>query len=307
LAKALSLVLTAGFLGAIAWFVAARFEEFRLLWAQPVPAFALWLLPLAWLLMTFFNSELLRRSLVACDLRLPFLEGLALTMVCGAVNQVMPLKGGSGLRTLYLVARKGASLASVLAVMASVTVMTLTAASVFALIGLASLAYQGREVEPIIALYFGATALAGPLAIGFLGRLFARLPSLPASILSGWDRVRSTPGLLRALIWLQAAYFLGWAMVNWLSLAAFQARLPIGDLLFYAAGQIHATLLNLTPAGLGLVEAISVMAGRSMGVEPAQALSAQALSRLTQILALALLGAWGWLYLARLKRDKKPG
>ena len=311
LAKIASLALTAAFLGAIAWFVAQRLDEFKSLWTAPIPAYALWLLPPAWLLMTVVNSELLRKSLIACDLDLPVMEGLALTMASTAVNQIMPLKGGSALRTLYLVTRRGASLASWLAVMAAVTVMTLTTASVFALFGLAGLAFKGEAIAPALALYFRAAALAGPLSILFLGRLPVKLPSLPARILSGWDRVRSTPGLMWNLAKFQIAFFLSWALVNWLSLAAFQVRLSPGDLMFYAAGQIHATLLNLTPAGLGVVEAVSVMIGRVMGVDPAQALSAQALNRLTAILALAVLGSWGWLYLSKLKISgpalKEPG
>ena len=296
-----SLSLTVVFLGAIAWFVAGRLDEFKRLWAYPIPAFALWLLPPAWLLMTVANSELLRQSLLACDLKMPFLEGLALTMAATAVNQVTPLKGGSGLRTLYLVTRRKLSLARLVAVMAAVTVMTLTTASFFALAGLAWLAFQGRPAPASLCAYFGAATLAGPLAILFLGRLPLRLPAIPAAIIAGWDGVRSTPGLIWTLTRLQVAFFLAWALTNWLSLAAFHARLAPGDLMLYAAGQIHATLLNLTPAGLGVVEAFSVAAGQGMGVEPAQALSAQALNRLTAVAMLAVLGSWGWLYLSRLK------
>jgi uncharacterized membrane protein YbhN (UPF0104 family) len=140
----------------------------------------------------------------------------------------------------------------------------------------------------------------GPLSILFLGRAPLKLPAFPARALSGWDKVRSTPGLIRGLALLQALWFFAWALVNWLSLAAFQVRLAPGDLMFYAAGQIHATLLNLTPAGIGVVEAVSVMIGRTMEVDPAQALSAQALTRLSAIASLAVLGSWGWLHLSKL-------
>jgi hypothetical protein len=290
---------------ALGGFVAKHFEDFRRLWSSPVPAYALWLLPPAWLAMTVLNSEILRQSLWALDVRLTVADGLALTLAAFAVNQFMPLKGGSGLRALYLATRRGVPLAGYLAVMAAVSVMTLTAASVFALIGLICLSAKGHEVSPALFGWFGAAAAGGPLAIMFLGRLPIRLPGPMKALAKGWDRVRSTPGLLWRLSWLQVVFFASWALVNWLTLAAFQASPSPWALMFYAAGQIHATLLNLTPAGLGLVEAISVLAGSVMDVTAAQVLSAQALSRMAAVAFLSILGTWGWLYLTRLGATAK--
>jgi uncharacterized membrane protein YbhN (UPF0104 family) len=99
------------------------------------------------------------------------------------------------------------------------------------------------------------------------------------------------------------AYFLSWSLLTWLSLALFSVRLSVAGIFFYAAGQIHTTLINLTPAGLGLVEAFGVYAGQELGFSPAQALSAQAVNRLTAVAILAVIGLWGWIYLsAKLKR-----
>jgi uncharacterized membrane protein YbhN (UPF0104 family) len=291
---------------AIAWYVRENFSEFRRLWAAPVSPPILAAISAAWLLMTVINSEITRRCLLALDLRLPVVEGLALNMAATAFNQVVPLKGGSGLRALYLARRRGVRLSGFVAVTASVSVMTLTTSSVFALLGLLWLSFRGQSVAGLLFLWFGAAAALGGLSLLYLGRPPFRLPKVLASAAAGWDRVRSTPNLMATLWRLQAAYFLAWALVNWLTLSYFQAEVGPPALLFFAGGQIHATLLNLTPAGLGLVEAISVLTGEAMDLAPATVLSAQALSRLTAIAWLSVLGTWGWLRLFRGAGPKGP-
>ncbi|MDR1050522.1 MAG: flippase-like domain-containing protein [Deltaproteobacteria bacterium] len=304
---AASLALTALCVLAIVWFVRANFAEFREVWGRPIPKAVLVALPLAWLLMVAANSELLRLAVTAFDLRLTFLEGLALTAVTTAVNYVVPLKGGSGVRGLYLASVRRLTVTNYLAQLVSVSVMTLTTASLFGLFGLVVLWVRGHSPHPLLPAYFAATALGGAASVLFLGRLPVRLPPRLAALAQGWDSLRSTPGLWRRLGVLQVCYFFAWALVNWLSLAALQVRLDPPGVFFYCAGQIHATLVNLTPAGLGFVEAFSAYAGRVLEFTPAQALSAQALSRATAVGMLLVLGAWGWFYLARLTRRRGLG
>jgi uncharacterized membrane protein YbhN (UPF0104 family) len=301
---ALSLILTAILIWGIATFVRGHIQEFRELWRNPIPAPVLALLPVSWLLMVVLNSELLRWPLTAYGLRLTFLEGLALTMAATAINYVIPVKSGSGLRGLYLASGKGMRLANLLAVFGSITAMTLTTASIFAFMGLSYLWAQGHRPSPLLPLYFGGAALLGLGTVLFLGRLPFKLPRRLQAIAEGWDLPRSNGRLFLLLTALQAAYFLGWAFFNWLTLAAFGVYLNPFEIFFFCGGQIHATIINLTPAGLGVVEAFSVYAGQVMDFTPAQALSAQGLNRLTAVIMLAVFGLWGWLYLTRLLRRR---
>jgi hypothetical protein len=302
---ALSLLLTVAFIGGIAWFVTANLQEFKEIWRQPISKTILFLLPLAWLLMIFINSELLRQCLYPYGLKLTIIEGLALTMVTSAVNYVIPLKSGSGFRGVYLTVCRGMTVTNFVAVLLCVCAMTLTTASFFAFAGLIKLVIDGHPANALVLGYFSTTTLAGLLAVLFLGRLPFKLPKRLTALAKGWDLLRSTPGLFWTLLRLQVAFFLSWALLNWLSLAAFNVYLRPSELFFYSAGQIHTTIVNLTPAGLGVVEAFSVYAGRVLEFTPAQAISAQALSRLTAVALLAVFGLWGWFYLNKLIRKSK--
>jgi uncharacterized membrane protein YbhN (UPF0104 family) len=302
---ALSLFLTALLIWAIVSYVLRHLQEFKDLWSQPIPKAFLVLLPLSWLLMAVVNSELLRWPLTAYGLKLTFLEGLALTMASTAINYVIPLKSGSGVRGLYLAIGRGLRVSNYLAVLGSVTTMTLTMASFFAFLGLAFLWLQGHRPSPIIPAYFGGTALLGLASVLFLGQVPVKLPGKIKAIAKGWDLIRADSKLFLRLTALQVGYFSAWALFNWLTLAAFGIRLGPFEIVFFCGGQIHATIVNLTPAGLGVVEAFSVYAGKVMEFTPAQALSAQALNRLTAVAMLAIFGLWGWLYLSSSLRRRQ--
>jgi uncharacterized membrane protein YbhN (UPF0104 family) len=307
LLAALSLTLTFLLIGAIVWFVLGHLGEFKELWQKPIPKSILFLLPLAWFMMLVSNSELLRWPLIAYDLKLTFLEGLALTMGTTAINYVIPLKSGSGLRGLYLASGRGLTVTNYLAQLVSVTTMTLATASFFAFIGLIFLWLQGQNPGPVLLIYFGGTAIIGLASVLFLGRLPFKLPKRLLALVEGWDRLRSDRKLFLRLTLLQLAYFFSWAFFNWLTLAGFGVFLDPAQIVFFCGGQVHTTILNLTPAGLGIVEAFSVYAGQVLEFTPAQALSAQALNRATAVIMLSIFGLWGWFYLTSLLRKRKKG
>jgi uncharacterized membrane protein YbhN (UPF0104 family) len=301
----LSLTLTVILVWAIGRFVLQHLPEFKALWQKPIAPIIWIMLPVSWFLMVTVNSELLRWPLTAYGLKLTFLEGLALNMAASAINYVIPLKSGSGLRGIYLFTSRGMRVTHYLATLGSVTAMTLSTASFFAFLGLVYLWAQGHQPSPILPLYFGSTALFGFCSVLFLGRMPFKLPSKLQAIADGWDLLRSNFGLFVRLTILQVGYFFSWAFFNWVTLAAFGLYLNPFEIVFFTGGQIHATIINLTPAGLGVVEAFSVYAGKVMEFTPAEALSAQGLNRLTAVIMLAFLGLWGWLYLTRLIRRQK--
>jgi uncharacterized membrane protein YbhN (UPF0104 family) len=299
----ISLSLTLVFALAIFFFVINHFEEFQEIWRRPLPHSVLAAMIPSYLLLLSINSELLRYPLRAYGVKLSFTEGLALTAATTAINYVIPLKSGSGLRGLYLAGCHKMTVTNFMAFLVGISTMTLTIASLFALVGLIILAADGHGTNAVLFVYFGSALVIGLGAIFFLGRLPFKLPRRLASFAESWDSLRTTPGMFNTITLFSVGYFLSWALLTWLSLALFGIHLSIAGIFFYTAGQIHTTLINLTPAGLGLVEAFGVFAGTVLGFTPTEALSAQAVNRLTAVAVLAVMGLWGWFYLTNnLKR-----
>jgi uncharacterized membrane protein YbhN (UPF0104 family) len=252
------------------------------------------------------NARAVRLTLIAHSLEISGTENLALTLATSAANTFLPFKGAAALRAYYLKSRHGLPVADFLSQSFLVSLAALACASLSGLAGL--LAMRGLEPGPALALecYFAGTFLAA-VALVFSGRLPVSPPGRLGALWRSWGRYRERPGLLARVAMWDAAFFLLWCASNYLALRAFGAELGPAEALFWAGGQVHTLLINLTPAGLGVMEAWSVFAGQAAGFAPAEALLAQGLFRLETFAVLGAAGVWGWVYLARLNGRAKPG
>ncbi|MDR1578151.1 MAG: flippase-like domain-containing protein [Deltaproteobacteria bacterium] len=279
------------------FYVQAHWDEFRLLWARPLRASQWLAIFLAWLLTLTLNSEILRLGVRIYQIPLSFWAGLALNMATMAANYFLPFKGGAGLRAYYLVSRLKMSLTDFISQLLAIGVHTLSTGSFLALLGLLAMAPSGAR-RPLM-IYFGLTFGLGLACILGLGELRLKKHPRLAAVAQGWRAFRANPKILFKLTVLQLAYFTSLAQANRLCFEAFQIEISWAQAYFYSAGQLHSTLLNLTPAGLGVVEAFGALAGQILGFTPAEALMAQGLSRLTQLSILTVIGLASWPYLNR--------
>jgi uncharacterized membrane protein YbhN (UPF0104 family) len=279
-------------------YVKSHLEEFRLLLAKPIGA-GLWAAVFVSVgLSLIVNSEILRLGIRALGVPLGPWEGLALNMSTMAANYFIPFKGGAGLRAYYLATRYRMTLADFFAQILVVSVVALSTGSLLAFLGLL-VAAPDQAQWPLLT-YFGGTFLLGWSSIFWVGRLsFARRRPRLAALAHGWDAFRANPGVLWRLAIYQTAFFLVLAQANRLCFTAFGVDLGFGQALFYSTVQIHSTIVNLTPAGLGVVEAFAVLTGKALGFDPPQALLAQGLNRLAQLSLLVLIGLIGWPRLRR--------
>jgi uncharacterized membrane protein YbhN (UPF0104 family) len=292
LALTLALAILAGLYAKNHW------AEFKTLLATPI-WLGQWVAIFASMLLTLvINSELLRTGVRVMGVPLGFKEGLALAMSTMGANYFIPLKGGAGLRAYYLKARWKMPFTDFIAQLFAISVVALAVGSFLAFWGLWFMA--GTEATKPLLGYFGGTFILGLASIMFLGRipLTDKVPRL-AALARGWDVFRANPKVSLWLALLQVAYYLVLALVNRLCFEAFGVSLGWGQALFYSAVQLHSTIINLTPAGLGVVEAFGVLAGQVLNFTPAVALLAQGLYRLSQLTLLILIGLWGWRFLAR--------
>jgi uncharacterized membrane protein YbhN (UPF0104 family) len=297
LKTALSLALTLALALLAFFYIRDHWPEFQALWQKPISS-QLWLGVYGfWLLALILNSEILRLGVRVHKIPLGFWEALALNMSTMAANYFLPLKGGAGLRAYYLLSRLKMVLMDFISQLMAISVHTLATGSLLALLGLMSMPPSPARAP--LALYFGLTFGLGLVSLLGFGRFkLLKHPRL-AALVRGWDLFRANPKTLAWLTIMQLAYFTCVAQANRLCFSAFNIDLSWGQAYFYSAGQLHSTIINLTPAGLGVVEAFAVLAGQILGFSPAEALMAQGLSRLAQLSILASIGLLSWPFLSR--------
>jgi uncharacterized membrane protein YbhN (UPF0104 family) len=307
---ALGVGLTAIFLLLLAWYVSSHLDEFRGLLERPIARWRIALICLSLLLVYAVNAEIVRKALRMHAVEAPFRENLSLNLAASAANYLLPFKGAVGLRALYMHQSFGLRYRDFISQLVAVSIITLGISSLFALPGLLSTGLGtegeegGRRAALLLSLYFLLVIVLGALTF-LLGGRGKRLPAFLQGFADSWGRLRGSPSLLGGVILLDALYYLLWCAVNWLSLSAFQVSLSPLEVCFYTSMQIHSLIINLTPAGLGVVEAASVLALGVLDFTPAAALMAQGLSRLCAAAVLAVSGAAGWAYLAFKRRQRK--
>lgn len=238
------------------------------------------------------RGALLRALCRAFGTRLAVSEAAGLAAGSSLANYVVPGVGGGALRAGYLQRRHGLPYADFLSVL---TATYLLQYLVVACSGLALLPaldeLPAAGVVPIGAVLLVTAALCA--------LLLYRAPSLPSSgapsllrvvrrATEGWCRIRErgTPALV--------GIALGHLVVTGLSIglafaALGQAPGPL-QALFLAVCSELSIALNLTPAGLGVVEGAVGLGAGLLGLSPPVAVAAAALRRLCNVTASAALG-----------------
>jgi uncharacterized membrane protein YbhN (UPF0104 family) len=277
-------------------YVKEHLFEFRLILTQDLILKYLYFIPFGVFLFYLVNSEILRLSLLFHGVKISFCENLSLTFAASLINNVIPLKGAVGLKALYLKKRHGLFFTDFLAQTALIALITLSIASLFALIGLIFLNAPWTKPRLILSVYF-ALGLLLVFFIPFIKKIPypQKLRPLMESILI----FNKKPHLILKIILLDILYFFFWTFINWLSLSSLGLDVGFFSSLFYAGGQIHTLIINLTPAGFGVMEAYSVFAGGILGFSPAEALVAQGFLRLGTVLVLSFFGLIGYFHLIK--------
>ncbi|MDR2405447.1 MAG: flippase-like domain-containing protein [Deltaproteobacteria bacterium] len=305
LRSAISLIIAAIFILAIAIYVYFHLGEFKEILQRGVPKAVVASMAGSIFLTYMVNARILRKAVLIHKVRLPVIENISLTYATSALNYFMPLKGAVGLRAIYLKRRFNLPLTDFVSQLMVVAVITLVVSAAFALLGLLALGgrYEGRAAT-LVGVYFALVLVLGSSAM-ILGRLKIKLPQRLMDFVISWNRYLGNPGILLEIVALDIIYYLLWSLTNWLALSAFQVTLSPAEAFFYTSLQIHALIINLTPAGLGVVEAMGVFAGSILDFSPATALLAQGLSRVMAMGVLCLFGILGWAHLSIIKKDRQ--
>lgn len=277
--------------------------------------------PLRVLLVTLFTAlgylALAVRLRLLSHQRLPLRTGLAASLVCLGVNNLLPAKLGEVAKALYLRQRGAMPLGEAAVIVGWERFFDLNVLVLMALAGAYPYLHDTLLVPVALALVAAWGVAWGVLRFGAPVRAaIARLP---------WARVRAflydvhehldtrmvrgilvTSALLSALVWL--LYAAGsWLVLAWI----FDLGLTAGQVLVVFVVAASGMAVPSSPGALGVYEAAVVLALGWFGVAPEQALAAALVMHAIQylpttLLALAVLARSG-LRLDRLRPTASAG
>lgn len=220
-------------------------------------------------------------------------ESFQLSIVGGFYNLITPFRGGMAARAVYLKKKHNFTYTNFLATLAASYVLIFLVAGIIGLLT-TYLIYKttGAFSLPIFLIFLAA----------FLGMLFIIVvsPKFPLvryefinkfiRVINGWHLIKRNKKVIFATTILSFIQLLISALMLYLQFRVFGITVSYPAVLFIAALNSIGILIAITPAGLGVTEAITVFSAAAIGITPVQSLSAALLGRAVSLAVLFILG-----------------
>lgn len=227
------------------------------------------------------------------SVRLRVKESFALSIVTGFYNLITPFRGGMVARAAYLKRKYNFSYTNFLATLAGSYILTFFIASLLGLVGLVSIYLSVGIVNfPILVVFTGVFLTFGAVII------FS--PKIPLTkyefankfikVLNGWNLIKNDKKVITIISISSVIQIILGAASIYLQFKVFGIDASSNTALFLAAISSLSLLISITPAGLGINEAVIVFSASTLGISPVESLSAALVGRLVSIIVLFVLG-----------------
>ena len=237
----------------------------------------------------FFISIITKSILTPLGVYLRTKEAFALSIVTGFYNLITPFKGGMATRAIYLKKKHNFTYTDFLASLAGMYVITFLIAS---LIGIISSLLIYRSTGVFSWIIFGIfCTMFFPL---FLIVIFS--PKFPFTkndflnrfikVVNGWNLIKNDKKTVLIVSIISISQLLLGALMLYLQFQVFGIEIEFINCLFLASIGSLAILIAITPAGLGINEAVTVFSALTIGITPTQSLSVVLLGRAIQMVVL---------------------
>lgn len=255
----------------------------------------LWFIPLvALLLINYFFIGVQTKVLIEpLGVKLKNMEAYMLSIVNGFYNLITPARGGMVVKAIYLNKKHQFSYSNFFSSLAGMYVITFFVGSLLGIISLLCIsAIYGFFNWIILALLL---CLFLPLLwiIVFTPEFKEtkyKFINYFIKVANGWNLIRKEKKIVKTCILVTIYSLISGTISLIISYYIFGIHLSIINALFLASISSIAILIHLTPAGLGINEAIIVFSSLAIGITPVQSISVAILSRVVQIIPLFTLG-----------------
>lgn len=284
-------------------------EKFSLL--LHVNVFFLFVIALADLSVIIANGVFIRFIMQPFDKHISFKESSYVSLISSVGNFFAPAGSGFGFRAVYLKKKHGLSYADYMATLYGNYVIVFLINSFFALVALYLLRdTAGRGYFTLSILFLGMFVMSLLLSVvkfPILKRELRvankRLHFVAKSLLSmaaGWNKIVSNKQLLIRLLSITMFNFLISIIVAKLEISALHLSVSFPALLLFSVLGSLSLFINITPANLGVKEAIYLFSSAVIGLTAPQILSIALIDRGVLFAVLFCL----WLYFSKYKHFK---
>ncbi len=261
------------------------------------------------------NGLFLKVLTIDFGIDLSFLEHFSISIVTSFGNTFLPMKGGAGLRAVYLKSKYNFDYSYFLSSLAGNYLVVFNVTSLAALIGMFSLYFVGEGFHSFTACVFLLLYVLTSWGIFYPPAVLDWIPVKLLrehinQVLAGWQMIRKSRRTVLELFILTILYVMLSSLATWLEFAAFgmkdSAGVSIGFLksVSFTAIAILSLLISLTPAALGIKEGMLMLSSQFLGISPSQALAVSLLDRTMNFTVLALFFGFASFHLKKQLRQR---
>lgn len=241
----------------------------------------------------FLVSIITKNLLKPLGVYLKSKEAFALSIVTGFYNLITPFRGGAVTRAIYLKKKHNFTYTDFLASLAGMYLITFLIASLVGLITTILIYLKTETFSWILFLIFSGIFFP----IFFIVTLSPKLKSVKSNfpnkfikVINGWHLIKNNRKVILTITIISFSQLMLGAFMLYLQFKVFGIEIEFIKCLFLVSISSLAILIAITPAGLGISEAVTVFSALTIGITPVQSLSVALLGRVIQMIVLFILG-----------------
>ncbi|MFZ2447661.1 MAG: lysylphosphatidylglycerol synthase transmembrane domain-containing protein [Syntrophobacteraceae bacterium] len=298
LKKSHSIILLGFLLALITYYMVGHSSDFKLI-LNISPAYC-FIIGMLYILFLITNGLFFKIMVSEFDIDMSFCEYTAISILTAFGNAFVPLRGGVGMRAIYMKSRYGFNYTNSVATIAGTYVIGLNVTSIVALVTIVVLYVKEGQSSPAITSAIAFMALASGYIMLFNPQWHKLIPfsgirSKLDELMYGWSVIRKSSKNVLYMYALTLSNFILLSVITWCELKA----LGIGDMhgnpvtylqaLFLSVISIISLFVSITPASLGIKEGLLMLTSSVVNISPSYVVMMSILDRAISFSVLLML------------------
>ncbi|MFH1367087.1 MAG: lysylphosphatidylglycerol synthase transmembrane domain-containing protein [Patescibacteria group bacterium] len=220
-------------------------------------------------------------------------ESFMLAMITGFYNLITPFRGGLVVRAAYLKKKYQFSYTDFLASLAGMYVIVFLISGLLGLFSILFIFQSTSDYNLLLVSIFSIVVIAMLVIIIFsqhFPRLNGRWLGKISRVAQGWNLIKNNTQVVFSVILFSLAQLLLLTLMLNLQFRVFGVNVSYFGTLILASMANLSLLISITPANLGINEAVIVFSAATLGISPTVSLASALLGRAVQIIVLFILG-----------------
>ena len=239
------------------------------------------------------NGIVIKYLIEPFNIKLAVKEWFGLSVITSFYNTITPFRGGMIAKAAYLKKEHNFSYTNFLASLAGSYVIMFFAASLIGLVSLVLIYLYARIFNYILLLIFLAFFVPLLIIIIFSPKFKETKSNFVnrfIRVMNGWNLIKDNKKVIFILSLISVVTFLLSTIATMFYYNVFGITIMFYSALYLVAIGTLGSLFQITPANLGIAEAIAVFSALVIGIEPTQSIPVAILSRAVSMIVIFILG-----------------